>query len=500
MPPERRDTSQADGQMRRASLDRAETLLLSGISSLESDRLADAARDLCHALDILDRLNREGLEERSSSVYLRCIESLATCNDRTRRAGDTEFHGEFRIEVTVRVLLECDHFRSNTLGRQTLAAALVVLGECLMAQQDLVHAEMRLLESLKLHRVLIEGGGSREHWSGAMRAMRALELIDRGGTSLPTFTSSIAGAARDRGAPLENQATPPRPTMGGPDVSKDEWIEIREHEGSNPYRVDRTALERLVRLNVIRPNYEFREPTSPEWMRLGDRPGLHWPSAQPSSTWVEVARRVRPAVPCLFSGSSMGTGFVVRKDGLILTNRHVVDGARGVVVRFASASLPGVVLRLDDQSDLALVKVHGRALELDLPLTLATSPPELAAELLVIGYPGSLHDAPTLTKGIVSAIRRYDFAPDPPQEYLQTDAPISRGNSGGPIVDIHGDVVGISTFIIGRKVTPGESLDEALGFGIPASTVRRFLDGCLDDLEAGRLVLPTEAEVLDLHR
>ena len=174
---------------------------------------------------------------------------------------------------------------------------------------------------------------------------------------------------------------------------------------------------------------------------------------------------------------STGSGFVIDADGYIMTNAHVVEGARRVQVvlrpptadgSLATALTPrprilnARVVGITTELDLALLKVDGIALP---PLTLATYSDLRQGEMVfAFGSPIGLRN--TLTHGLVSAVSR-QLTPDSPLIYVQTDAPINPGNSGGPLVNVRGEVVGINTFILSQA--GGNS---GLGFAVPSATAR----------------------------
>ena len=197
----------------------------------------------------------------------------------------------------------------------------------------------------------------------------------------------------------------------------------------------------------------------------------------------------------------IGAGVIVDADGYIMTNAHVVDGAQRVRV---TLSVPGKFQRLDAkvvgverQADLALLKIDARQLP-TLPFNL--DPPRPGQVVVAIGSPSGLQNS--VTMGVISSAWRQPD-PDNPMVYLQTDAPINRGNSGGPLVDISGAVVGLNTFIISSS---GGS--EGLGFAIPAPVVDfvyRSLreSGHVDHVDIGvvaQAVTPSIAEGLALSQ
>jgi serine protease Do len=175
--------------------------------------------------------------------------------------------------------------------------------------------------------------------------------------------------------------------------------------------------------------------------------------------------------------SSTGSGFVIDPDGYIMTNAHVVDGARRVQIVLPAENADGTlatalsgrtyllnarIVGITTELDLALLKVDGQKLP---ALPLATySQLRQGETVFAFGSPIGLRNS--LTHGLVSAVAR-QVDPDSPLIYVQTDAPINPGNSGGPLVNIRGEVVGINTFIFSQS-----GGNEGLGFAIPSATVR----------------------------
>lgn len=161
-------------------------------------------------------------------------------------------------------------------------------------------------------------------------------------------------------------------------------------------------------------------------------------------------------------GSALGSGFIIRADGLIVTNRHVVEGARRVRVKLADDRVvPAEVLGTDATTDIALLRVRaGRlpALRLESSDKVSVGDPVIA-----IGNPFGLGQ--TVTAGVLSA-RARTLEHDPYIDFLQTDAAINFGNSGGPLLSTDGTVVGVTSTILSPS---GGSV--GLGFAIPAETV-----------------------------
>ncbi len=158
----------------------------------------------------------------------------------------------------------------------------------------------------------------------------------------------------------------------------------------------------------------------------------------------------------------LGSGFIVTADGLIVTNDHVVAGAKTVRVRFSDArEVPAQIVGTDVATDIALLRVdagHLPALRLG-----SSTRSSVGDAVIAIGNPYGLGQ--TVTAGIVSARGRALDA-DPYIDFLQTDAAINRGNSGGPLVSTDGTVLGVTSVIFSPS---GGSV--GLGFAIPAETV-----------------------------
>lgn len=154
---------------------------------------------------------------------------------------------------------------------------------------------------------------------------------------------------------------------------------------------------------------------------------------------VEHVPQVLDAVVTIRPASGHGSGFVVSENGYILTNAHVVGEARQVPVEFNNGvRVNGEVVRMSKRRDVALVKVPLHASNV---LPLATSPlPRPADEVYVVGSPHLVQLKSTVTKGIVSAVRQLEDG----NLYIQADVAITPGNSGGPLLDDRGNVVGIT--------------------------------------------------------
>jgi S1-C subfamily serine protease len=174
---------------------------------------------------------------------------------------------------------------------------------------------------------------------------------------------------------------------------------------------------------------------------------------------------------------AQGSGFVYDDEGHIVTNQHVVDGAEGVTVLFANGdTYDAEVVGTDPSTDLAVIRVDAPA-ELLQPLDLADSSELVVGETVVaIGSPFGLEGS--VTAGIVSALHRQMEALNgfTINDSIQTDAAINHGNSGGPLLDLDGNVVGVNAQI--RSESGG---NDGVGFAIPSNTVGSVVEELIQD-------------------
>ncbi len=166
--------------------------------------------------------------------------------------------------------------------------------------------------------------------------------------------------------------------------------------------------------------------------------------------------------------SAEGTGFVYDTKGDIVTNDHVVSGASSVTVKFSDGSTTkATVVGTDPDTDLAVIHVDVPASKL-VPLTLGDSSKVAVGDgVVAIGNPFGLDN--TVTSGIVSAINREITSPDnaPIEGAIQTDAAINHGNSGGPLLNLNAQVIGITS-----QIQSDSGGNDGIGFAVPSNTVR----------------------------
>ena len=163
----------------------------------------------------------------------------------------------------------------------------------------------------------------------------------------------------------------------------------------------------------------------------------------------------------------MGSGFIIDKSGEIVTNNHVVENGKKITVKLPDGrKFDAKLIGTDKATDIALLKI-----KTDKPLPTVEFGNDRQVRVgdwvIAVGNPFGLSN--TVTAGIVSSIGR-DIGNGPYTDFIQIDAPINRGNSGGPTFDLHGQVIGMNSMIFSPS---GGSV--GIGFAIPASTIREIV-------------------------
>jgi serine protease Do len=164
--------------------------------------------------------------------------------------------------------------------------------------------------------------------------------------------------------------------------------------------------------------------------------------------------------------SSLGSGFIIDKNGTVITNNHVINNAEDIVVKVGDKDYKAKVLGADPYADIAVLKIDSK--DVFKPIKFGDSDKARVGDwVMAIGNPFGLGG--TVTAGIISArnrdinLTRYD-------DFIQTDASINQGNSGGPLFNLNGDVIGINTAILGQSGSIG------IGFAIPANAASAVID------------------------
>jgi S1-C subfamily serine protease len=177
-----------------------------------------------------------------------------------------------------------------------------------------------------------------------------------------------------------------------------------------------------------------------------------------------------------------GSGFILNKDGLILTNNHVIDNAQRVEVMLSDKhKYKATVMGVDKNHDLALLKINAPNL---IPAVLSNSSGLVVGQrVYAIGNPFGLQG--TMTRGIISSIRSIRGPNNNPiEDAIQTDAAVNPGNSGGPLLNSRGEVIGITTLIANN----GADQSSGIGFAIPINTAKAVLE---DFAKYGRVRRPS---------
>jgi serine protease DegQ len=249
---------------------------------------------------------------------------------------------------------------------------------------------------------------------------------------------------------------------------------------------------------AVRPDWLARQPTQVQVGANGRAvPVLQAPSVPTSGSYREAAGRAMPAVvniltskasrenhPLLkdpffrrFFGdrappdeqlASLGSGVIVSADGYILTNNHVVEAADQIEVVLADGrKAAATIVGTDPETDLAVIQIKAR----DLPVMVLGHPEEARVGDVVLAIGNPFGVGQTVTMGIISAVGRNNLHINPFENFIQTDAAINFGNSGGALVDTHGNLLGINAAIYSQT---GGSV--GIGFAIPVTTAKSVLE------------------------
>lgn len=222
-------------------------------------------------------------------------------------------------------------------------------------------------------------------------------------------------------------------------------------QSTNIYATVTAQAERIAQLEATSQPTATSEPTMP--------PIQPTPSPVPTPSTAEIMAGVSSSVVRIIGKDSEGSGFVLYKPGHVLTAFHVVSSTDAVlsVVGSDGTTYRGMVLGADEQRDLALLSIPGITAQ---PLKIAAA--ALPGDpVLAVGYAAGLDGEPTVTRGIVSA-RRVDAKSG--IEYVQTDAPINPGGSGGPLLNERGEVVGINVSRLEGALQDLENMGFAISF------------------------------------
>ena len=175
--------------------------------------------------------------------------------------------------------------------------------------------------------------------------------------------------------------------------------------------------------------------------------------------------------------SALGSGFIIDEKGIVVTNNHVIDGAEDIVVQVnGEKKFKAKVIGADPLSDIAVLQIENN--EKFIPVNFGNSDKARIGDwVIAIGNPFGLGG--TVTSGIISA-RNRSIGLSRYEDYIQTDASINQGNSGGPLFNMDGDVIGINTAILGRSGNVG------IGFAIPSNNAKQVIDQLIEFGETKR--------------
>jgi Do/DeqQ family serine protease len=227
------------------------------------------------------------------------------------------------------------------------------------------------------------------------------------------------------------------------------------------------------------PSAARRAPTDSAQVKLSYAPVAK--KAMPAVVNISsrrVVRQVDPffemfgmGVPRARVEGSLGSGVIVRSDGVIVTNNHVIEGGQEITVSLSDRrEFPAKVVLADAKADLAVLKIDAK----NLPTLAISSGEDLQVGDLVLAIGNPFGVGETVTNGIISALNRTDVGSGAVSSYIQTDAAINPGNSGGALVDMDGNLIGVNSMILSRS---GGS--QGIGFAIPGPMVRQVVDTAL---------------------
>ena len=243
---------------------------------------------------------------------------------------------------------------------------------------------------------------------------------------------------------------------------------------------------------------EPSDPEEPERAPVGTGVTMEVRSSQgkPELTYQELYSQCAGGVVSVRAesrqGSSLGTGIIMTQDGYIITNCHVVDDCHTVTAVLEDArELNALLVGKDEETDLAVLKVEAQGLT---SLEFGDSTELMVGDAaLAIGNPLGEHLRGTLTNGIISAINRDISMNGYSMTLIQTTAALNQGNSGGPLLNIYGQVVGVNNM----KIMSSYSTVEGLGFAIPTSVAKAIVDELIQAGYISRAVIGITCYAVD---
>ena len=213
----------------------------------------------------------------------------------------------------------------------------------------------------------------------------------------------------------------------------------------------------------------------------------------------EIYRRCLPSVVSILtvtpSGKASGTGIIMSEDGYIITNHHVVESAQAVsVLTSDDQEYPASIIGSDETSDLAVLKIDAGSLQA--ASFGDSSVLQVGDTVVAIGDPLGTTLRGTMTDGIISAINRDLTVSDRTMTLIQTNAALNNGNSGGPLINCYGQVIGINTMKMSNYYASAASV-EGIGFAIPIDTAKPIIDELIEKgYVSGRPAIGIDGETL----
>ena len=210
-------------------------------------------------------------------------------------------------------------------------------------------------------------------------------------------------------------------------------------------------------------------------------PGFKFP---PGSPFEDMFKEF--GTPQTRKSAALGSGFIINEKGLVITNNHVIQGAEDIVVRVDDKEYKAKIIGADPLSDIAVLQIDSK--EKFIPVNFGDSDKARIGDwVIAIGNPFGLGG--TVTSGIISA-RNRSIGLSRYEDYIQTDASINSGNSGGPLFDMNGDVIGINTAILGKGGSIG------IGFSIPSNSAKKVVSQLIEFGETKRGWLGVRIQVV----
>ena len=209
----------------------------------------------------------------------------------------------------------------------------------------------------------------------------------------------------------------------------------------------------------------------------------------------EIYTAMRPSLALVYADGNGGTAIVMTADGYLITNAHTVSGAESITVQLSDGTEYAAALSgMDESSDLAVLKIEAEG------LTAAefgdSDALRVGDSVVAIGDPLGIQLRGTMTNGIVSAINRDLTVEDRKMTLIQTNAALNNGNSGGPLINCYGQVIGINTVKMSSYYTATASV-EGLGFAIPISVAKPIIDELIEKgYVSGRPAIGIDGETL----